>query len=146
MKAAALSMIATGWLLLAPASLPAAEPSVCETCVDGPEMFQHVKPKNDVQDSIQSIKAEPIGCDVGPVVRTYGKADWLVTECDDGTLKFSPTATNRAPETFTFSTGGFVNPFVGERPRNRRARAAYDEVKSLTTEQLAALIQDVRKP
>jgi len=56
---------------------------------------------------------------------------------------FSPGPNNRAPPFFSTRLGGVGNPFVKERPRNRRARAAYDEVQSLTTAQIEALVRDI---
>jgi hypothetical protein len=136
----AISLVAAGWLLTIPAPLTAAEPSVCATCWDGPEMFQHVKPK----DVGGEVSAVTIKCEAGSIARTFGKSAWLVTECDDGSLMFSTGTDNRAPQFFSTRLGGIGNPFVEERPRDRGARAAYDEVQSLTTEQIEALVRDIR--
>ena len=136
----AISMIAAGWLLATSASLTAAEPSVCATCWDGPEMFQHARPKHVGSE----ISAVTIKCDAGPIARTFGKSEWLVTLCDDGALMFSPGSNSRAPQFFSTRLGGVGDPFVKGRPRDKRARAAYDEVQSLTTEQIEALVRGIR--
>ena len=136
----AISLVAAGWLLMIAAPLTAAEPSVCTTWWDGPEMFQHVKPK----DVGGEISAVTIKCDAGPITRSFGKSVWLVTECDDGYLMFSPGPNNRVPQFFRTRLGGIGKPFAKERPHNRRARAAYDEVQALTTEQIEALVRDIR--
>jgi len=136
----AISVISAGWLLAMPAYLTAAEPAVCATCWDGPEMFEHAKPK----DVVGEISAVTIKCDAGPITRSFGKSVWLVTECDDGYLMFSPGPNNRVPQFFRTRLGGIGKPFAKERPHNRRARAAYDEVQALTTEQIEALVRDIR--
>jgi hypothetical protein len=112
-----LELIATACLLIAPAFLFAAEPA---------------------------MQASLVRCSASPITKTFGKADWLVTSCGEGMLMFSPAPKNGASHPFTYRFGEPESPNVDERFRDKRARAAYLEVKSLTRKQFDALENEIR--
>jgi hypothetical protein len=136
------ALVATALLFMAPAPATAAEPSVCATCVDGPEMFQHVK----LSEGAPVVEAISFSCNIGPLLKTFGKADWLVNVCSDGSLMFQPAPKNGASHPFTYHYGEMEtpSPYIEERFRDKRARAAYLEVKALTPEQFDALVRQIR--
>jgi hypothetical protein len=110
------SWIVAGWLLAASPCLVAAEPIV---------------------------QATIMRCDGGPITKTFGKADWLVMACGDGSLMLQPAPVNGASHPFTYRPNE-VNPFVEGRFQDERAKAAYKELMKLTTEQYNALVKEVR--
>ena len=111
-------------LLLAPTSLLAAEPTS--------------------KDATPVVQAVLLSCNVGTIVKTFGKADWQIKACNDGSLMFLPAPKNGASHPFTYHFGELETPFIEERFRDKRARAAYLEVKAMTPKQFDALLQEVR--
>ena len=90
------------------------------------------------------MQASIMRCDGGPITKTFGKADWRVFACTDGSLMLSPAPVNGASHPFTYRPNEAGDPFSGDRFRDDRAKAAYKELKALTTEQYDALIREVR--
>ena len=107
-----ITLIAIGWLLMAPRSLLSEEEAICDRCMDGPEMFQHVKPKPSPVTSITSVEC------ASPITKTYGRANRLVTECGDGRLMISARPRNRSLASWIIAEreGGYS--LVGEHPRD----------------------------
>ena len=136
-------MLRQSYLLIAIALAPtiaAAQGSICNPCVDGPEML---KPRRLEAAPIVSVE---IRCETGPIQRTFGGTDWLVSECDDGSLQLVTAPQNpAAPYSFTFWRAGdtYELLFFG-RPRGRVARAAYRDLLSLDTAKINELLREVR--
>jgi len=135
-----LSIFISVLLLVSPASLVAAEPTPGATRVASPTVVQNAEPKS----SSPPMQAMLLSCNVGTLVKTFGKADWRVTVCNDSTLMFSPAPSNGASHPFTYRFGELESPNIDERFRDKRARAAYLEVKALTAKQFDALVQEIR--
>jgi len=120
-------------------ALAAGQGSICDPCVDGPEML---RPRR--QEAAAPIVVT-IRCEVGPVQRTFAGTDWLVSECDSGWLEVVAAAKNPVwPTSFTVWPVGDRYELEGLRPRGRIARAAYRELLSLPATEIKALLVEVR--
>jgi hypothetical protein len=135
-------MLRQSCLLIAIALAPTiavAQGSICNPCVDGPEML---KSRRLEAAPIVSIE---IRCESGPIQRTFGGTDWLVSECDDGSLQLVTAPQNpAAPYSFTLWRVGDTYELPLGRPRGRVARAAYRDLLSLDTAKINELLRELR--
>ena len=129
------------YLLIAIALAPTiavAQGSICNPCVDGPEMLR--PRRQEVAPSVVQIR-----CETGPIQRILGGTDWLVSECDDGSLQVVTAPQNpAAPYSFTLWRAGDTYELPFGRPRGRVARAAYRDLVSLDTATINELLREIR--
>lgn len=88
-----------------------------------------------------------ISCDVGPVSRTYGGADWLVYSCNDaGSLVFVSAPGNPAmPFVFIYAFGEDGYKLTGEGNGDKRfTQAAFEALAGLTDADRAELLRETR--
>ncbi len=92
---------------------------------------------------------QPLKCDIGPVAKTYGKTQRLVYSCsDERTVVIVSAPGNPAmPFYFTFYTQGNGYQLSGEGAGPKDATsAAFEELKALSEQDIAALIEQTRTP
>lgn len=90
---------------------------------------------------------QPLKCDIGPVTKTYGKTQWLVYSCSDGrTVVIVSAPGNPAlPFYFTLYPQGNGYQLGGEGTGRKDATgAAFDELKALSEQDIAALIEQTK--
>ena len=86
-------------------------------------------------------------CDIGPVTKIYGKTQWLVYSCsDERTVVIVSAPGNPAmPFYFTFYPQGNGYQLSGEGTGRKDATsAAFDELKALSEQDIAALIEQTK--
>jgi hypothetical protein len=120
------------------AALSAAAQSICNPCVDGPEMFEH---RRLIEREASVPRAR---CGIGAIRRTYGGSEWVVSECDDGRLVVSASTGTALPYSFTFAPHDRGHRLVEQDPRTPGERAAYAELRALSSLEIAALVAEVR--
>jgi hypothetical protein len=87
-------------------------------------------------------------CNIGPVTKTYGQAQWLVYSCnDDKTLVIVSAAGNPAtPFYFTFLPTDAGHRLFGEGTGKREATAAaFEQLKSLSEDDIANVIKETKE-
>lgn len=92
-------------------------------------------------------KPQPLKCDIGPVTKTYGATQWQVYSCADqrSVVILSTPGSPAAPFYFMFSPGKDGYRLYGEGTGSKDATAAaYDELKVLSTADIAALIEQTK--
>ncbi len=92
---------------------------------------------------------QPLKCDIGPVTKTYGKTQWLVYSCsDERTVVIVSAPGNPAmPFYFAFYPKGNAYQLSGEGTGRKDATsAAFDELKALSEQDIAALIEETKTP
>jgi hypothetical protein len=93
-------------------------------------------------------KSPPLSCETGPVVKTFGMTSWLVFSCDDGrsVVIVSAPGNPAMPFVFTLSPAGAGYRLSGEGTGRREAtKPAFDALKTLSTAQIMALIEETRQ-
>jgi hypothetical protein len=94
-----------------------------------------------------SIAASPLTCSVGPVEQTYGNTKWLVYSCEDGRSVVIVSAPGSPANPFVFRfmarSDGYVLQSKGTGERQYTA-AAYGELKQLSVQEVAALVEMTR--
>jgi hypothetical protein len=87
-------------------------------------------------------------CNIGPVTKTYGQAQWLVYSCnDDKTLVIVSAPGNPAtPFYFTFLPTDAGHRLFGEGTGKRQATAAaFEQLKSLSEDDIANVIKETKE-
>lgn len=87
-------------------------------------------------------------CNIGPVTKTYGQAQWLVYSCnDDKTLVIVSAPGNPAtPFYFTFLPTDAGHRLFGEGTGKREATAAaFEQLKSLSEDDIANVIKETKE-
>jgi len=95
-----------------------------------------------------SASAEPMRCDVGPVVKSLGGAEWNVLSCSDGrSLVFVTAEGNPAmPFYFMVQRDEESPKIVGEGNGSEEySAAAYDEIKKMTAIEFDDLVQATKE-
>ena len=93
-------------------------------------------------------RPSPVKCDIGPVDKTYGKTRWLVYSCDDHrtVLVVSAPGNPAMPFLFTFYPNENGYRLHGEGTGRKEATsAAFEELKALSEEDIALLIEQTRQ-
>jgi hypothetical protein len=95
-----------------------------------------------------AVDAPTLKCDVGPVTKQYGSTAWLVYSCDDkGSLAIVTAPGNPAMPFYFFylhSDKGY--DLHGEGTGDKRLTdAAFNDLKSLTEDQIASLLIETQK-
>ena len=96
---------------------------------------------------VASGESESLQCNIGPIAKIYGKTQWLVYSCDDNrTVVIVTVNENPAlPFYFMFSPQGNGYRLSGEGSGRKDAtKAAFDELKALSTEDIVALIEQTK--
>ena len=87
-----------------------------------------------------------LNCQAGPLHRSYAKGEWLLYACDDGRSLVAVTDKGNPAMPFYFMF--YVRPdgemtLHGEGEGDKAAtQAAFDELKTLTQDDVAALVRD----
>ena len=87
-------------------------------------------------------------CNIGPVTKTYGQAQWLVYSCnDDKTLVIVSAPGNPAtPFYFTFLPTDAGHRLFGEGTGKKEATAAaFEQLKSLSEDDIANVIKETKE-
>ena len=87
-------------------------------------------------------------CNIGPVTKTYGQAQWLVYSCnDDKTLVIVSAPGNPAtPFYFTFLATDAGHRLFGEGTGKKEATAAaFEQLKSLSEDDIANVIKETKE-
>ena len=95
-----------------------------------------------------SASAEPMQCDVGPVARNVGGAEWNVLSCSDGrSLVFVTANGNPAmPFYFMVQRGEESPKIVGEGSGSKEySAAAYEEIKKMTAVEFDNLVNATKE-
>src|SRR5688572_15253314 len=121
-------------LLMPP--LAAAQEPICNPCIDGPEMFR--------RESIAFVDATNPRCGIGSALRTYGGTEWMLSECANGSLRALPAPGNPTPHYFLFRLAGDRYELLGAVPADGGARAAYRELRALSSSDVQAIIREIR--
>jgi hypothetical protein len=122
--------------------LAAADGSVCENCFDGPEMFEYGRHEGVVPE----IEAIELRCDKGRIQKKLGHEEWLISQCDDGTLAIAAAPGNPVTSGFfLFEKAAGEYQLFGVTPTDRRGRAAYRDLQALTGEQIGQLVRELRE-
>ena len=90
---------------------------------------------------------EPLKCDVGPITKIYGKTQWLVYSCDDNrtVVIVSAPGNPASPFYFTFFPRENGYHLGGEGTGRKDATdAAFNELKTLSEQDIAALIEQTK--
>ena len=88
--------------------------------------------------------AEPLQCNVRPIVEILGGAEWQVTSCSDGrSLVFATMKGNPAmPFVFIVQRAKETAKISGEGNGSKEhSAAAYEELRAMTSEQFDELAQ-----
>jgi hypothetical protein len=91
-----------------------------------------------------SASAEPLQCNVGPIVEILGGSEWQVTSCsDDRSLVFATVKGNPAmPFVFIVQRTEETAKISGEGNGSKEySAAAYEELKAMTAEQFDELVR-----
>ena len=92
-------------------------------------------------------KPLPLKCETGPVAKTYGGAQWLVYSCSDSETVVIVSAPGNPSMPFYFSfslqKGGYRLSGEGT-GRKDATNAAFDELKTLSHQDIAALIEQTK--
>lgn len=91
-----------------------------------------------------SAAAEPLQCNVGPIIKSLGGAEWQVTSCSDGrSLIFATMKGNPAmPFVFIVQRDEETAKISGEGNGSKEHSAAvFDELKKMTAAQFDELVQ-----
>ena len=91
-----------------------------------------------------SSTAEPLQCNVGPIVKNIGGSEWQVTSCNDGrSLVFATMAGNPAmPFVFIVQRDKETAKIHGEGNGSKEYSAAtFDEIRKMTAAQFDELVQ-----
>ena len=94
------------------------------------------------------VPAEPMECNVGPVARNVGGAEWNVLSCSDGrSLVFVTTKGNPAmPFYFMVQRDEESPKIVGEGNGSKEySAAAYEEIKKMTATEFDDLVQATKE-
>jgi hypothetical protein len=94
-----------------------------------------------------AASAGSLNCDIGPISKSYGKTQWYVYSCDDNrsVVVVSAPGNPATPFYFMFSPNESGYRLVGEGTGRKDATsAAFDDLKTLTEEEIAALIEETR--
>jgi len=87
-------------------------------------------------------------CNIGPVTKTYGQAQWLVYSCnDDKTLVIVSAPGNPAtPFYFTLLPTDAGHRLFGEGTGKKEATAAaFEQLKSLSEDDIANVIKETKE-
>jgi hypothetical protein len=86
-------------------------------------------------------------CRQGPVKKTYGGSSWLVYSCDDNRSIVIVSASGNAamPFYFTFAYSGQGYRLTGEGAGTNESAAAFDELKTVSGEDIVDLIAQTRQ-
>jgi hypothetical protein len=87
-------------------------------------------------------------CEVGPVTRQYGGADWLVYSCDDKRSRIVVTAPGNpaGPYYFFYLYSDKGYDLRGEGTGDKQATdKAYEDLKNLSEDQIASLLLETQK-
>lgn len=90
----------------------------------------------------------PLDCTIGPITKTFGGSDWIVTSCvDDRTLTFLPASGSPAQPSFISVVPTAEGYLVDGRGRsdNVAMRAAVDELGKLSAADIRALIAETKQ-
>jgi len=90
----------------------------------------------------------PLHCDAGPVNKTFGRTEWLVYGCADNRslLVLAAPGSPAKPFYFLFSPGDRGYRLTGEGTgRQSATRAAFAELKTLSDQEIAALLEETRQ-
>ena len=90
----------------------------------------------------------PLHCDTGPVSKIFGRTDWLVFGCADNRslLVLAAPGNPANPFYFLFSPGDKGYRLTGEGTgRQSATRAAFAELKTLSDQDIEALLEETRK-
>lgn len=94
------------------------------------------------------ISASPPGkCDIGPLNKTFGMTQWLVYSCttDRNVVIVSAPGNPAFPFVFAFFVRDEKYELHGEGTGDRKASdAAFNELKSLSERDIAALIEETK--
>ena len=88
--------------------------------------------------------AEPLNCDVGPVIRELGGTQWQVTSCSDNRSLVFVTAAGNPAMPFVFMVLRTDEPtkINGEGNGSKEhSAAAYDSLKMMTEHEFDALVE-----
>lgn len=90
------------------------------------------------------VEAEPLQCNVGPIIESLGGTKWQVTSCSDGrSLVFATMKGNPAmPFVFIVQRDEEAAKISGEGNGSKEhSAAAFDELKEMTAAQFDDLVQ-----
>ena len=96
----------------------------------------------------ETEKQPSLECKVGPISAVFGGANWLVYSCNDGKslVVITPKDNPAAPFVFFILAGTEGYSLRGEGNGNKTASAAaFEDLKALTTEEIAALVESTRQ-
>ena len=95
-----------------------------------------------------AVDEDSFECNIGPVTKTYGQAQWLVYSCnDDKTLVIVSAPGNPAtPFYFTFLPTDAGHRLFGEGTGKKEATAAaFEQLKSLSEDDIANVIKETKE-
>ncbi|HEX9661040.1 MAG TPA: DUF4019 domain-containing protein [Candidatus Binatia bacterium] len=95
----------------------------------------------------QAEERPSLTCDIGPVTKIFGQADWLVYSCNDkrSVVVVSAPGNPAAPFYFIFSPQGEGYGLHGEGTGSKEATAAaYADLRTLTPRDIVALVDQTR--
>jgi len=92
-------------------------------------------------------KPNPLKCETGPVTKTYGETQWLVYSCSDNETVVIVSAPGNPSMPFYFSfslqKNGYQLNGEGTGPKDA-TDAAFNELKALSRQDIAALIEQTK--
>lgn len=106
------------------------------------------RPGNGSEDKSPPSNRPSLKCDTGPVHKTYGGTEWLVYSCADNrsVVIVSNKGNPAMPFIFVFAAKGDGYHLSGEGTGRKEATAAaFNELKRLTSEDIAQLVQQAKK-
>ncbi len=95
----------------------------------------------------QALPQPTLTCNVGPVNKTFGQAQWLVYSCNDAStlIVVSGPGNPASPFYFSFSLEGSSYHIRGEGTGSKPASdAAYNELQALSASAIRGLIEQTK--
>jgi hypothetical protein len=93
------------------------------------------------------VSAQRMKCEIGPVTKTYGSAQWLVYSCDDAKsiVLVSAPGNPATPFYFMFYPVGSNYQLEGEGTGDKNSTAAaFGDLKQLSADDITALIKETK--
>ena len=91
---------------------------------------------------------QPMNCDMGPLMKTFGQTNWLVYACSDGhsVAIMSAPGSPASPFYFMFHSTNQGYRLVGEGTGSKDATAkAHAELRAMSQKEITALFAEARK-